>query len=314
MASPTINTLTSFSGADLVVSFANQVIGELQQLSWAIQREKAPVFTLGSPDARSFSRGKRGIAGSMVFAVFDHDSLVSALQRVWDKIAPPAMFTAAGNSAVRGTESFMDALDLIRWNIKTTDAANDNFQGTVGGAINGAVEGFKNGAQGIFGLAGGLVGAVAGAINGGVNAYQSSGYGFSGTSVIKPTKQEGSNGGPAGYDTDSNYFVETWNKGDDIYVPAGFSPIRGENILYADTLPPFDITMTFANEYGQCAFQKIYDVDILNEASGVSVDTIVMERQMTYIARRLSPLIRGVYNREQGGTVKGIMPTFKSSK
>lgn len=37
MASPTINTLTSFSGADLVVSFADQVIGELQQLSWAIK-------------------------------------------------------------------------------------------------------------------------------------------------------------------------------------------------------------------------------------------------------------------------------------
>lgn len=58
MASPTINTLTSFSGADLVVTFANQVVGELQQLSWGIQREKAPIFTLGSPDARSFSRGK----------------------------------------------------------------------------------------------------------------------------------------------------------------------------------------------------------------------------------------------------------------
>ena len=37
MASPTINTLTSFSGADLVVSFANQVVGELQSISWAIK-------------------------------------------------------------------------------------------------------------------------------------------------------------------------------------------------------------------------------------------------------------------------------------
>lgn len=57
MASPTINTMTSFSGADLVVTFANQVIGELQQISWGITREKAPVYTLGSADARSFSRG-----------------------------------------------------------------------------------------------------------------------------------------------------------------------------------------------------------------------------------------------------------------
>lgn len=270
MSSPTINTLTSFSGADLVVSFANQVIGELQQLSWAIQREKAPVFTLGSADARSFSRGKRGIAGSMVFAVFDHDSLVNALQHVWDKIAPPAMFTAAGNHAVRGTENFMDALDMLRWNVKTTNSANMEYSNGTNGA-----------------------------------------YGFSGGSSIKPAKQEGSNGGPASFDSESNYFVESWNKGDEIYVPAGFEPMRGANILYADSLPPFDITLTFANEYGQCAFQKIYDVDILNESSGVSVDTVVMERHMTYIARRLSPLIRGVYNREAGGNLKGLSPTSK---
>lgn len=271
MSSATLNTLTSFSGADLVVSFASEVIGELQQLSYAIQREKAPVFTLGSPDARSFSRGKRGIAGSLVFAVFDHDSLVNALQHVWDKIAPPAMFTAAGNHAVRGTENFLDALDMLKWNLKTSEAANKNYgSGTTDGV-----------------------------------------YGFSGDLAIKPVKSEGSNGGPASFDSETNYFVESWNKGTDIYVPAGFEPIRGSSILYADTLPPFDITLTFANEYGQCAFQKIYDADILNESSGVSVDTVVMERHMTYIARRLSPLVKGVYNRESGGNVKGISPTAK---
>jgi hypothetical protein len=70
-----------------------------------------------------------------------------------------------------------------------------------------------------------------------------------------------------------------------------------------------DITMTFANEYGQCAFQKIYDVDILNEGSGVSVDSMAMERQLTYIARRLSPLTRGVYSRDKGGEIRGVVPT-----
>jgi len=87
-------------------------------------------------------------------------------------------------------------------------------------------------------------------------------------------------------------------------LPPGFSVIRRDNIMYADMLPPFDITMTFANEYGQTAFQKIYDVDILNEGSGVSVDSIVMERQMTFIARRISPLFKGVYNREAAKVAK----------
>jgi hypothetical protein len=264
MASPTINTLTSFSGADLVVSFANQIVGELQQISYAIQREKAPVFTLGSADARSFSRGKRGIAGSMVFAVFDHDALVAALQHVWDKVAPPAMFTAAGNAVVSKSEAFLDALDMLKWNIKTTSASTKNNPG----------------------------------------------YGYSGESAILENTEPGSNGAPI-YD-ESGYFVDSFETAADVYVPAGFSPMRGDNIIYADQLPPFDATLTFANEYGQTAFQKIYDIDILNESSGVSVDTVVMERQLTYIARRLSPLVRGVYSREKGGKIRGVAPTSAS--
>lgn len=35
---------------------------------------------MGSADPRSFSRGKRGIAGSMVFHVFDRDSLLDRLR------------------------------------------------------------------------------------------------------------------------------------------------------------------------------------------------------------------------------------------
>ena len=266
MASPFINTLTSFSGADLVVNFANQVIGELQQISWAIQREKAPVFTLGSADARSFSRGKRGIAGSMVFAVFDQDSLVTALQREWKNLAPKAMFTAAGNAATRGSEDFSKAMDLTGWN-KAANAATPYTQGTTG------------------------VG---------------NGVGYSGSTGLTPGQVPGSNNTPPlGNDM---FDASKWpNDGDQIWVPQGFSPIRGQNILYADMIPPFDVTLTFANEYGQCAFQKIYDLDVLNEGSGVSVDTIVMERQMTWIARRISPLIKGVYSRDSGGSVLGKM-------
>lgn len=266
MASPTIQTLTSFSGADLVATFANKVIGELQQISWAVQRDKAPVFTCGSPDARSFSRGKRGIAGSMVFAVFDHDSLVEALQSVWDQIAPTAMFTAAGNiGASRYSENFQNALDMIKWNnVVTTDALEGSDR---------AGYGFSYGAD------------------------VSGDY----TNQILAQTESGSNNTP---EFDENGFVKQngWKDSETkINVPAGFTPIRGDNIIYADTLPPFDITLTFASEYGHTAFQKIYDVDILNESSGASVDTVVMSRQVTWIARRLSPLIRGVYQRDVNG-------------
>ena len=242
MASPTIQTLTSFSGADLVATFANKVIGELQQISWAVQRDKAPVFTCGSPDARSFSRGKRGLAGSMVFAVFDHDALVSALQTVWDDIAPSAMFTAAANNVLSQSEDFTNALDMIKWNATVSEAAlNEDTASRAGYGFS-----FGSTAAGDY------------------------------MNVISAQSAPGSNNTP---NIGSDGFVESWNKdGDKVFVPAGFAPIRGENVIYADTLPPFDITLTFASEYGHTAFQKIYDVDILNESSGASVDTVVMAR------------------------------------
>ena len=266
MASPTIQTLTSFSGADLVATFANKVIGELQQISWAVQRDKAPVFTCGSPDARSFSRGKRGIAGSMVFAVFDHDSLVEALQSVWDQIAPTAMFTAAGNiGASRYSENFQNALDMIKWNETVSNKALEGKDREGYGFSYGADSSSNN-------------------MNP-INAQQTSG------SNNKPSFKANGFVDPNGWEASESQ----------INVPAGFTPIRGENVIYADTLPPFDITLTFASEYGNTAFQKIYDVDILNESSGASVDTVVMSRQVTWIARRLSPLIRGVYQRDEDG-------------
>lgn len=283
MSSPTINTLTSFSGADLVVSFANQVIGELQSISWAIQREKAPVFTLGSADARSFSRGKRGIAGNLSFAVFDQDSLVEAMKRIWDQVAPPAMFTATGNLTLANSENFLNALDMLNWNVTTQEGIFGTETSALGDLSNNTA----------------TAAAVAGTHSGN--------FGFSGTSEIKANIFPGSNNKPVlGKDDFNKYSVVDWEDSDsEIRVPAGFSPIRGGNVCYADTLPPFDITLTFGNEYGQSAFQKIYDVDILNESSGVSVDTIVLAREMTYIARRVSPMIKGVYSRESGGVVKG---------
>ena len=199
MASPSINTLTSFSGADLAVTFANQAIGELQQLSWGVQREKAPVFTLGSADMRSVSRNKRAIAGDMVFAMLDHDPLIAAIQRVWDQIAPPAMFTPAANVTIRNSENLLDAIDMIKWNKTVSQAAQDNYK---------------------------------------VSGKDNQGFGFIGSGALTPIKQEGSNGGPAQFDSEYAYFVDKWGKGEDVYVPAGFAPLRGENIQYSDQLPP----------------------------------------------------------------------------
>lgn len=50
-------TYTTFSGADIVAVFNGTVIGTLAGITWSVTREKAPIFTMGSPNPRSFSRG-----------------------------------------------------------------------------------------------------------------------------------------------------------------------------------------------------------------------------------------------------------------
>lgn len=62
--------------------------------------------------------------------------------------------------------------------------------------------------------------------------------------------------------------------------------------FYADQLPPFNITLMGANEYGAMATKKIFGVEILNEGSGVSIDDIVTEQQYTFVAREITPWIR----------------------
>jgi len=75
-------TFTSFGGPDIVPIFNNRVIGECQAITYSIRREKAPVYTFGSADPRSYARGKRGIAGSVVFVQFDRHALIEELQNV----------------------------------------------------------------------------------------------------------------------------------------------------------------------------------------------------------------------------------------
>ncbi len=75
-----VKSYNSFSGVDIRAVFNDKQIGELQAVSYSVTREKAPIYTMGSPDARSFNRGKRGIAGTMVFVVFDRSALLDALQ------------------------------------------------------------------------------------------------------------------------------------------------------------------------------------------------------------------------------------------
>lgn len=189
-ASEYTKTYTTFSGCDIVATFGNQVIGSLQAITYSVSREKAPVYTMGSAEPRSFSRGKRGIAGTMVFTVFDRDALIMALKEQNGTVK-----RIGATSGERDTST--DPMTINEWDALMT----------------GAVSGQGNQAA---------------------------------NSIIQDVEPQ-----------------------------------------YADEIPPFDVTISFANEYGQKAVLVIYGVEILNEGTGFSIDSVTTEKACTFVARKV---------------------------
>ena len=190
------HTYTSFSGCDIVCTFGTAVIGELQAISYSVTREKAPIYTMGSAELRSVSRGKRGIAGSLVFTVFDRDALIEGLK---EHIQQQQTFHRLG------AHKNMEAMTIEEWDSQMTDMALEGISGATATAANKI----------------------------------------------------------------TNNIVES------------------QQPEYEDEIPPFDITISFANEYGQKATVVIYGVEILNESNGFSIDDVSSEKACTFIARRV---------------------------
>lgn len=74
-----------------------------------------------------------------------------------------------------------------------------------------------------------------------------------------------------------------------------FRQIMAETGLFfaplADMLPPFDIVLSFFNEYGMASKMKIYGVTIVDEGGTMSVDDLITEQTYTFMARGMQPLM-----------------------
>lgn len=180
----------SFSGIDIKAVFASKVVAELQAISYSITREKAPIYTMGSADPRSFSRGKRGIAGTLIFIMFDRHALLSTL----------------GGMSPDGGLLFQSDIDDIRPDYAT-------------GTLSGTPQ---------------PVQASESPLDAGIASDQA--------------------------------LASAW---------------------YVDQIPPFDVTLAAANEYGALSSMRIFGVELLNEGYGVSIDDVVSEQQFTYICRTI---------------------------
>jgi hypothetical protein len=68
--------------------------------------------------------------------------------------------------------------------------------------------------------------------------------------------------------------------------------VIAERIL-SDEMPPLNITVTFANEYGNSSLLAIYGVHIQDEGQVMSLDDIMTETTMSYFALDIIPLKQG---------------------
>lgn len=201
----------SFSGVDIKAVIGTRSIGTLQGISYQVSREKAPIYTMGSADPRAFARGKRAIAGSMVFIQFDAEPLMSEL--------------ANPDPSVTSKLYFLSDIDDLRPQYSATESIP------------------------VAATAVGPVGA---------------------TSINAP------GAATSGQESD--------------ITTAGGDQTRALP-WYPDQIPPFDVVLTAANEYGALSIMKILGVELMNSGYGVSIDDIVSEHSYTYIAHGMIPWV-----------------------
>ena len=66
--------------------------------------------------------------------------------------------------------------------------------------------------------------------------------------------------------------------------------VSKSKVEYADQILPFDITVNFANEYGDLAKTTLEGVEILNEGMGIGLDDLAMSQEYTFVARDIQEL------------------------
>jgi hypothetical protein len=141
---------STFSGADIVCSITvpllvndpkNQqaihvsqpiTIANLQTVSISTYTDKWPVRTLGKRGPRGFTRGARSLSGTLVFTMFDRESLAEVNLKVRDfyQQTHNTYSSAYGNATLRDIIPLLPPDELPPFDITIT-MVNDNGQSSL---------------------------------------------------------------------------------------------------------------------------------------------------------------------------------------
>lgn len=72
--------------------------------------------------------------------------------------------------------------------------------------------------------------------------------------------------------------------------PSDFDAHNPTTSALIDQIPPFDITIAFANELGQVSRMAIYGVEFINEGQTMSIEDMLLENVCQFVARDVDPM------------------------
>jgi hypothetical protein len=72
--------------------------------------------------------------------------------------------------------------------------------------------------------------------------------------------------------------------------PSDFDAYSSASTALMDQLPPVDILISFANEYGSLSRMTIYGVEFVSEGQVMSIEDLLTESTVAYVARDLDPM------------------------
>jgi hypothetical protein len=110
-----LQQFSSLAGADIKAVFGNYEFANLHMIKYGISREKAKIYTLGSPSPRATARGKRTVGGALVFSHLDTDGLVRSMTKQGSD--------ANSNVFLSNSELINSGYGTVDGKSKTTDEA-----------------------------------------------------------------------------------------------------------------------------------------------------------------------------------------------
>jgi hypothetical protein len=126
----------AFSGADIQAVINNKPIGSLQSVTVSITRETAALYGFGSASPKAFVKGKRGIAGTLVFTQFDRDPIIYDVANGVNQVPLNQLNQAAVVS--RFADVTADG-DLLTGQLRSTMNWSNNVQANINQTFGGKV-------------------------------------------------------------------------------------------------------------------------------------------------------------------------------